>query len=208
MPTYRNPSFSLTDAQVDDIVDRLLLGKYEKHRPAKQIEVIRAGLLTHSTCNNYVTSRWGVRPRYSHDPKAGLSGAGVTMRTNKLWERAEVHLRNTNNIAEADEIVWKVIDDRTFDTVCFATGSREGARNWAFTLFGWTLREGCRIEELRCHLAGAGGAQAASMMNLSRLNEISNAIKGCELKIAEMNQRMDKLRIIHDTVASVAAYGN
>ncbi len=33
MPSERNPSHVLTNAQLDDIVDRLLRGKYEKHRP-------------------------------------------------------------------------------------------------------------------------------------------------------------------------------
>ena len=93
MATQRNPSFGLTDSHVDDIVDRLLRGKYEKHRPVESLEVVRAGFISHSTARDYVCGRWGIRSSWSKDPKEGLSSAGITMRSNKLWERCTGHVQ-------------------------------------------------------------------------------------------------------------------
>lgn len=206
----RNPSFGLTDAQVDDIVDRLLLGKYEKYRPIKSVEVISAGLLSSDRCRNYVVARWGERNRRDRGPRGKddpLSSAGITMRSNKLWERCNDHViaARTGRV-ESEDFVWKITDYRTYNTVCYATGSPTSARQWAFTLFGWTLREDAKIDDLRAELAGCGGVVAASIANIGRLGELDKQIKELEARAARELSAAEKLRTLHDTIASAAAH--
>jgi len=207
MATQRNPSFGLTDAHVDDIVDRLLRGKYEKHRPVEAIEVVRAGFINSAAARDYVVARWGQRPNWSRDPGAGLSSAGVTMRSNKLWDRCSNHVaRVKGGYVDAPDLVWKITDGRTYDTVCYATGSAQSAKQWAFTLFGWTLREGIRIEELRTELAGCGGDLAASIANMSMLKNINDRIEELENRVARYTADAEKLRLLHGTISSAAAH--
>ena len=210
MANERNPSFGLTDAQVDDIVDRLLRGKYEKHRPVVAMEVVRAGLIGAQTCRNYIVARWGERSRWHGgvSSKDGpLSSAGVTMRTNKLWERCSNHVQAVKNgRAESDELVWRITDYRSYATVCYATGSSASARQWAFTLFGWTLREDAKLEDLRAELAGCGGATAASIANIGMLGDLDRNIKELEARAARELAQAERMRSLHDTIASAAAH--
>ncbi len=210
MANERNPSFGLTDAQVDDIVDRLLRGRYEKHRPVQHLEVVRAGLIGAQTCRNYVVARWGERSRWSRgtgDKNGPLSSAGVTMRTNKLWERCSDHVQAVKNgRVDSDELVWRITDYRSYATICFATGSAASAKQWAFTLFGWTLREDAKLEDLRADLAGAGGSTAASIANIGMLGELDRQIKELESRAARELAAAEKMRTLHDTIASAAAH--
>ena len=207
MATHRNPSFGLTDAQVDDIVDRLLRGKYEKHRPVEALEIVRAGFISSVTARDYVTARWGQRSRWSSNSSEGLSSAGVTMRSNKLWERCSGHVQRVKiGSVDAPDLVWKITDGRTYDTVCYATGSAQSAKQWAFTLFGWTLREGARIEELRTELAGCGGDLAASIANIGMLGRLNEQIEELETRAARELAAAEKYRTMRDTIASAAAH--
>lgn len=209
MANERNPSFGLTDAHVDDIVDRLLRGKYEKHRPVEALEVVRAGLMGSEVCCSYVVARWGERSRWqgSTGKDGPLSSAGVTMRSNKLWERCSNHVRAVRNgQVKGDEFVWRISDSRTYETVCYASGSAASAKQWAFTLFGWTLREGARIEELRTELAGCGGAIAASIANIGLLGRLNQQIEASESRAASELQAAERFRTARDTIASAAAH--
>lgn len=210
MANERNPSFGLTDAQVDDIVDRLLRGRYEKHRPVQHLEVVRAGLIGAQTCRNYIVARWGERSRWHRgtgDKNGPLSSAGVTMRTNKLWERCSDHVQAVKNgRVDSDELVWRITDYRSYATVCFATGSAASAKQWAFTLFGWTLREDAKLEDLRAELAGAGGSTAASIANIGMLSDLDRQIKELESRAARELAQAEKMRTLHDTIASAAAH--
>lgn len=208
MPTERNPSNALTDAQVDDIVDRLLRGKYEKHRPVQSIEVIRAGLMGGQTCRNYVVARWGERSRWSRGPstKDGpLSAAGVTMRSGKLWERASDHIQKMKGV-ENDELVWKVWDGRTYNTLCFAVGSQRSAINWAWTLFGWTLPEGSSIEKLRADVAGAGGMIAASALNMGLVKQLTEQMNELREDAARKLAAADRFEAAIGSVTGAAAH--
>jgi hypothetical protein len=111
-----------------------------------------------------------------------------------------------NGRVESDELVWKITDYRTYNTVCYATGSSTSARQWAFTLFGWTLREDAKIEDLRAELAGCGGAIAASIANIGRLGELDKQIKELEDRARRELSAAEKLRTLHDTIASAAAH--
>jgi hypothetical protein len=205
----RNPSFGLTDGTVDDIVDRLLLGKYEKHRPVGALEVVRTGLIGPGACRNYVVARWGQRSRWeSSSGKDGpLSNAGITMRSNKLWERAGGHVSSVKaGTVDSDDLVWRVYDGRSYDTVCYAVGSPGSAKQWAFTLFGWTLREGTVVDNLRVELAGAGGHVAASIANIGQLGGLARQIKDLEDRAAQQIAQAERIRLLHDTIASASAH--
>lgn len=208
MPTERNPSNSLTDAQVDDIVDRLLRGKYEKHRPVGSIEVVRAGLMGGQTCRDYVVARWGERSRWSRGPstKDGpLSAAGVTMRSGKLWERCSDHIQKMKHV-ENDELVWRIWDGRSYETVCFSVGSSRTAINWAWTLFGWTLPEGSSIEKLRADLAGAGGTIAASSLNMGLVNRLTEQMNDLRADAARRTAQADRIEAAISSVTGAAVH--
>ena len=129
------------------------------------------------------------------------------MRTNKLWERCSNHVQAVKNgRAESDELVWRITDYRSYATVCYATGSSASARQWAFTLFGWTLREDAKLEDLRAELAGCGGAVAASIANIGMLGDLDRNIKELEARAARELAQAERMRSLHDTIASAAAH--
>jgi hypothetical protein len=205
MATRRNPSWNLTDARLDDIVDQLLLHRYSK-RPPSVIDVVRTGFINGEGIRAYVETRWPERSRYAATIKGvNLSGAGQTMRSNKLAEHVRKRIGNHNQIA-SNELVWSVRNSRTYDVICYASGTYEGARNWAFTLFGWTLREGIRIEELRTELAGCGGDLAASIANISMLGRLNDQIEEYENRAAASLLAAEKYRLVHSTISSAAAH--
>ena len=195
MPSSRNPSLNLTDDRIDDIVDRLLLGKYEKHRPVVMLEAIRTGLLSLDTCREYVRSRW----------MATLTRAGITMRSNKLWERMVPHISSAQE-TDNNELVWKVYDSRSYETICYAVGSRAGARQWAWTLFGWTMPAGSEIVNIRTELSGGGGLITASSMNMDLVNRLKVNIKSYEDRAASQLASAERLRGMIDAVTGAAAH--
>jgi hypothetical protein len=205
MPSERNPSYNLTNAQLDDIVDRLLRGKYEKHRPVQPLEATRTGLLGAGNIRSYVVSRWGERSRWSTNTDA-LSAAGVTMRSNKLAERLQPLIQKAQTL-ESDELIWRVYDQRSYDTVCYAVGSRESARNWAWTLFGWTLPEGSGgVERLRADFVGSGGMIVASTRNMELAGNYSDRIKEHEARAARETAQAERLRAAVDSITGAAAH--
>ena len=205
MPNERNPSYNLTDAALDDIVDRLLRGKYEKHRPVVPLEAARTGLLGANNIRSYVVSRWGERSRWSRNTDL-LSSAGVTMRSNKLAERLQPLIQKAQTL-ESDELIWRVYDQRGYDTVCYAVGSRESARNWAWTLFGWTLPEaGGGVERLRADFVGVGGMIVASTRNMELAGNYSDRIKEHEGRAARETAQAERLRAAVDSITGAAAH--
>lgn len=205
MPSERNPSYNLTNAQLDDIVDRLLRGKYEKHRPVEPIEAARTGLLGAGNIRSYVVSRWGERSRWSSNTDA-LSAAGVTMRSNKLAERLQPLIARVQHL-ESDELVWRISDNRSYETVCYAVGSRESAKSWAWTLFGWTLPpNGGGVERLRSEFVGCGGMIAASARNMELAGRFNEQIKEHEGRAARETASAERLRAAVDSITGAAAH--
>lgn len=204
----RNPSFGLTNELVDNIADRLLRGRYEKRMPVQTLEVIRAGLISLEACRSYVIARWGERSRWARGPSSKdgpLSSAGITMRSGKLWERAQVHVARAKDLDEP-EIVWRIQDGRTYETLCYATGSSGAAKQWAFTLFGWAVRPGLVVGDLRAHLHSAGGGLAASIANVGMLERINGRIRSIEEEVAQKLEAAGNLRNLHDSIAAAAAH--
>jgi len=210
MPTKRNPSHTLADAEVDDIVDRLLRGKYEKWNPVKSIEVVRAGLMGKSVCREYVIARWGVRNHYqgraaAADADASLTQTGVTMRSNKLWERASSHVTMVTS-TDNEELVWRVWDGRSYDTLCFAVGSRASAIAWSWTLFGWLLPEGSKQEQLRAELAGGGGMIAASAASVGLTARLAARVSDLRGEAARNLTEADRLEAVISSLNGAAAH--
>lgn len=205
MAARRNPSWNLTDARLDDIVDQLLLHRYSK-RPPSVIDVVRTGLTNGDGTRAYVETRWPERSRYSETIKGvNLSGAGQTMRTNKLNEHVRRRVGNHKQIA-SNELVWSVRNSRTYDVICYSSGTYEGARNWAFTLFGWTLGPETKITDLDLTLIGGGGAEEAAIKNMSQIGVIQKRRESQLAEIERHQARLDATDILLSTITSAAAF--
>ena len=205
MATRRNPSWNLTDARLDDIVDQLLLHRYSK-RPPSVIDVVRTGFINGEGIRGYVETRWHERSRYSETIKGvNLSGAGQTMRSNKLAEHVRKRLGSHNQIA-SNELVWSVRNSRTYDVICYSSGTYEGARNWAFTLFGWTLGPETKITDLSLSLIGGGGAEEAAIKNMSQIGVIQKRRESQVAEIEKHQARLDATDILLSTITSAAAF--
>lgn len=205
MATRRNPSWNLTDARLDDIVDQLLLHRYSK-RPPSVIDVVRTGFTNGDGIRAYVEARWPERSRYSETIKGvNLSGAGQTMRSNKLAEHVRKRVGNHNQIA-SNELVWSVRNSRTYDVICYSSGTYEGARNWAFTLFGWTLGPETKITDLALTLIGGGGAEEAAIKNMSQIGVIQKRRESQLAEIEKHQARLDATDILLSTITSAAAF--
>ena len=205
MATRRNPSWNLTDARLDDIVDQLLLHRNSK-RPPSVIDVVRTGFINGEGIRGYVETRWPERGRYSETIKGvNLSGAGQTMRSNKLAEHVRKRLGSHNQIA-SNELVWSVRNSRTYDVICYSSGTYEGARNWAFTLFGWTLGPETKITDLSLSLIGGGGAEEAAIKNMSQIGVIQKRRESQVAEIEKHQARLDATDILLSTITSAAAF--
>ena len=204
MSSNRNPSWSMTDAQLDDVVDQLLLHRYSK-RPPSKVDVVRTGLLDSSTIRAYVERRWPLRGRYAETIKGvNLSEAGQTMRSNKLAQHIGRAVGSHSKI-ESNELVWQVRNNRTYEVVCYAAGTYEGARAWAFTLFGWTF--GAKsLADLGLTLVGADGAQQAAAKNLSQVGVIQSRRQGLAEEIEKKQAHLESLDALISTVMSAAAF--
>ena len=188
-----NPSKDgLTLAEVDDIVDRLLRGHYERKRPATPMEVIRAGCWAQNSYDvrRYVEDRWD------------QSAAGATMRTNNILSKASSVLKRLRG--DEPGLVWKVIRRWTGDTICWAVGSREDAIGWAFTIFGWT-RPGMERHDLTAELHGAGGWEQAVGLNMDRIKSVRNRAAEIRARIEKLQEEAQQLDLIVDTVVGASA---
>ena len=205
MATRRNPSWNLSDERLDDIVDQLLLHRYSK-RPPSVLDVVRTGFIGGEGIRAYVETRWPERGRYSSTIKGvNLSGAGQTMRTNKLAERVRQCIGNDRQIA-SNELVWMVRNTRTYDVICYAGGTYDGARSWAFTLFGWTLGPETKITDLTLTLVGGGGAQEAAIRNMSQIGVIQKRREAQVIEIERHQARLEATDILLSTITTAAAF--
>jgi len=208
MSSARNPSFGLSDNTFDDIVDRLLLGKYEKYRKVSFIEAVSLGLHAGSGASvmDYVSNRWGQRGRYASATKNGpLSKAGITMRTNKLSERIGRVVVGAETSSETS-LVWKIQNRRTYSVVCFANGTMGGALAWSHAVFGWTQGPESKVTDLTAYLVGAGGQNEAAARNLTMVGGLQ---KSRELLLGELARRqkiIEDMELLISTVISAAAF--
>lgn len=206
--SYRNPSWNLSTEAVDDIVDRLLLGKYEKYRPVTFKEAASIGLHsgTGGSVLHYVEQRWGIRRRYDSGRKGGpLSKAGITMRTNKLTERINKIVTHVENSTESS-LVWNIRHRRTYETVCYAAGTYGGAIGWAFTLFGWIQGPETKQTDLFGTMLGTGGTAEASARNMTLISSLQKSRESLVIDLANRQKKIENMDILIDTIVSAAAY--
>ncbi len=206
--SHRNPSWNLSTEAVDDIVDRLLLGKYEKHRPVTFKEAASIGMHsgTGGNVSLYVEQRWGIRHRYDSGCKGGpLSKAGITMRTNKLTERINKVVTHVENSTESS-LVWNIRHRRTYETVCYAAGTYGGAIGWAFTLFGWIQGPETKQTDLFGTMLGTGGTAEASARNMTLISSLQKSREALVIDLANRQKKIENMDILIDTIVSAAAY--
>lgn len=203
----RNPSWNLSNDALDDIIDRLLLGKYEKHYPVTFKEAVSIGLHAGSggSVEQYVIARYGTRGRYASSLKGGpLSKAGVTMRSNKITERIAKIVVSIDTNTEPS-LVWSIRNNRTYSTICYATGTRTGAIGWAFTLFGWTQGPEIKMTDLSAFLLGAGGSSEAAARNLTMVGTLQRQRDGIITNVESLQKKLEDMNLLIDTVMSTAA---
>lgn len=208
MSSARNPSFGLHDNTFDDIVDRLLLGKYEKHRKVSFCEAVSLGLHAGSNTSvmGYVAARWGERNRYTSATKNGpLSKTGITMRTNKLSERIAAVVVGAETSSETS-LVWKIQNRRSYNVICFAAGTMGGALAWSHAVFGWTQGPESKVTDLFATIIGAGGQSEAGARNLTMVGGLQKSRETMLLEIARRQKIIEDTELLISTVISAAAF--
>lgn len=189
MPTKRNPSLEYTDEQLDNIVDRVVRGKYERVKPTLR-EVIATGLISRDHIEDYVQLRW------YHQ----LTRAGRTMRINNLYSKFATYIRQIDDF-DSPEAVWVVTSRYTGRPVCYTTGGSKGAVKWAETMFGWTMSPNERLDS---RFVSLGGIDRAAILNMNLIPDIQERIQNEERKAKEALEKADKWRISLDALATVA----
>lgn len=181
-----NPSHILALEVVDNIVDRLMKGKYEK-RPPTNKELWQAGMMN-ASARVYVMERW---------PE--LTRAGKTMRANKLSKllteagcRVGTRVDDTNSDPDC---VWRIYN-RSYDRNLLAELHIVGPgktqadlvllRQQAWLLYGWLWNgviEG--PDNLYSEKVGMGGQSEANYFNGRIINEVKGDIRTCDRAIEE-----------------------
>jgi hypothetical protein len=187
----RNPSFGLTDEQVDDIVDRVLRGKYEKRPPTTE-EVLSTGLTSVSRCWDYVGVRWHGK----------LTSTGRTMRRNNLWRKLSDY---ADQVWKLDDprLVWEMRNSHDGSVICYATGSSKAAERWTDLFFRWTLPERARIN---IYYYGFGGVEQAAILNTSLLPATEKQINVYLEHARVYEQKAERLRTTFDVLAGAAIH--
>jgi hypothetical protein len=187
----RNPSFGLTNEQVDDIVDRVLRGKYEKRPPTTE-EILSTGLTSLSRCWDYVGVRW----------RGTLTKTGHTMRRNNLWGKLS---GCADQVWKLDDprLVWEMRSSHDSAVICYATGSSKAAERWTNLFFQWTLPERAHIN---IYYYGFGGVEQAAILNTSLLPETEKRINGYLEQARVYEQKAERLRTTFDVLAGAAIH--
>jgi hypothetical protein len=187
----RNPSFGLTNEQVDDIVDRVLRGKYEKRPPTTE-EVLSTGLTSHSRVCDYVGVRW----------RGKLTSTGHTMRKNNLWKKLSDRVGQVWKLDDP-RLVWEMRSSHDGSVICYATGSSKAAQQWTELFFRWTLPERAHIS---IHYCEFGGVEQAAILNTSLLPETEKRINVYLEHARVYEQKAERLRTTFDVLAGAAIH--
>lgn len=193
----RNPSYDMSEVDLDAIVDRILRGKYEKH-PVEPEEAMRTGIINYQACHSYVNNRWGTT----------LSRAGQTMRCNNLWKKLDPLICRAMQ-GDNPDIVWEIygtpVGGRYAETICYATGSRNSAINWARTVFGWTLVPGSSIT---ANIHGPGGPTRAAVANTQLIPVWQKKVRWHEEEAAKYLKNAENLRTFLDSIIGASDHMN
>ena len=188
-----NPSFVLSLEEVDEIIDRVLKGKYAKKKPTPQ-EVMQTGLY-------HVTSaaRWRVSPdTYIRERFTELTKAGRTMRGNKLMDKMNEVFRGVGweRIEASPMSVWQV-RSRNYDSeyVYIQASSSELARNTAWLIWGWMWADNeVTASNLRVLFVGLGGALEANRRNVSLVTGLKEQLARLDREVSNLTQKANTLR--------------
>jgi hypothetical protein len=181
-----NPSHILALEVVDNIVDRLMKGKYEK-RPPTNKELWQAGMMN-ASARVYVTARW-----------PDLTRAGKTMRSNKLSKLlAEAFSRESFRVDDTNsdpDCVWRAYN-RSYDRHLLAELHIVGPgktqadlallRQQVWLLYGWLWNGAIEgPDNLYLEKVGMGGQPEANIFNGRIINEVKDKIRTCDQTIEE-----------------------
>lgn len=164
MPTNRNPSLILSQAQLDVVIDRLMEGKYCKKPPSIH-QVWATGMLPgkETTVREYVLARWHLTP------------AGTTMRTRKLLSKMRKYVDEGQTHEDA---VWKVTAGWYSNDECYVSGKLTPVlKESTWLLWGWLFADSARNgSALTFTLVGLGGNREALIRNQSLIGKIEEKI--------------------------------
>jgi len=192
----RNPSRTLTVEQLDDIVDRVIRGKYEKKKPAHFLEVAKTGLCHSSfSVECYVRYRW---------PE--LSKAGHTMRSNKLSSKIAKVLQGSGLLTHPD-VVWRIMDPNGTE-ICFATGGEQGVKGWAFAAFRFRMPNVKTAAQLGAYWVGIGGQAEAATRNLELATRVGDSIIRQKQVIVNTLHTIECLELAQEAVKYAGEFMN
>lgn len=177
MPTNRNPSHTLTQSQVDYVIDKLTEGKHCKNPPRVE-SVWATGMMPNNehVVRAYVSARWGLTP------------AGTTMRTRKLLQRMDKY--RTAGMEHPDA-VWKVKPGWYGATECYVTGKMSPTlKEGTWLMWGWLFMDNARsASDLRFEIVGLGGNREALLRNQGLVGQIEERIERYREQEAEATKR-------------------
>lgn len=206
-----NPSRILTLDTVDEIVDRLLKGKYAKFPPTNK-ELWQAGLMAMG-CRTYVGQRW---------PE--LTRTGITRRSGKminlLTAAFQAERRGSSDVLSDPDSVWKV-HNRSYDREKYAelyligpggsSSEKQMLRQQAWLLYGWLWNGNIDSpEQLYLEKVGMGGQAEANIFNVNIIKETQRLIRTVDETLTEYQEKRTRLvqRIEALQTMTVAAFSN
>ena len=206
-----NPSHILTLDSVDEIVDRLMKGKYTKFPPTHK-ELWQAGLMA-TSCRSYVSQRW---------PE--LTRTGITRRSSKmstlLSASFQAERRDSSGVLSDPDSVWKVYN-RNYDREKYAelyligpggsASEKQMLRQQAWLLYGWLWNGNIDgPEQLYLEKVGMGGQAEANIFNANIIKETQRLIRTVDETLTEYQEKRTRLvqRIEALQTMAVTAFTN
>jgi hypothetical protein len=106
-------------------------------------------------------------------------------------------------------MVWEInglpVGSRYAETICYATGSRTSAINWARTVFGWTLVPSSAIT---ASVHGPGGATRAAIENTRLIPVWQKKVLWHEEEAAKYLKNAENLRTFLDSIIGASDHMN
>jgi len=192
-----NISFIYSIEEVDTIIDRVWNWKYLKaHQKITPKQVVATGLASWAEIRDYVTERWGLE----------MTPTGQKMRTNKLYQKVHKFRRE---FAPDSDTVWRTNSGSSYNALGFVvSASSVGAKNSAFTIYGWSLAgvdDKLSADNLSAEWVGVGGWEEARKRNVDIAADMQMRISRYEREIAQTQKNIEMYR---NRVAALLTVGD
>jgi len=181
-----NISFVYSIEEVDTIIDRVWNWKYLKaHQKITPKQVVATGLTSWAEIRDYVLERWGCE----------MTLVGQKMRTNKLYQK--IYKFRREFVPDSDT-VWRVVPGSSYNPLGFVvSASSVGAKNAAFTIYGWALAgvdDKLSADTLSTEWVGVGGWEEARKRNVDIATDMQARIGRYEREITQAQKNIDLYR--------------